>query len=104
MPEKTPAARGDRLIDALIVWITPDRPLEPGRFEVRVSEPGEAELQSAVDAVDAELDAADQDLVATACRIARLGSLQATILGGGAGGRGGTGCGGWGGGGGGGGL
>ena len=23
MPEKTPAARGDRLIDALIVWLTP---------------------------------------------------------------------------------
>ena len=40
MPEKTPAARGRRLVDALIVWITPDRPLEPGinRFEVRVSE------------------------------------------------------------------
>ena len=30
MPEKTPAARGTRLVDALIVWITPDRPLEPG--------------------------------------------------------------------------
>ena len=43
MPEKTPAARGDRLIDALIVWITTDRPLEPGinRFEVRVSEAGD---------------------------------------------------------------
>ena len=42
MPE-TPAARGDRLVDALIVWITPDRPLEPGinRFEVRVSETGD---------------------------------------------------------------
>ena len=47
MPEKTPAARGDRLIDALIVWITPDRPLEPGinRFEVRVSEGGEAWIE-----------------------------------------------------------
>ena len=30
MPEKTPAARGQRLVDALIVWITPDRQLEPG--------------------------------------------------------------------------
>ena len=47
MPEKTPAARGDRLIDALIVWITPDRPLEPGinRFEVRVSEPGDTWIE-----------------------------------------------------------
>ena len=37
-PEKTPADRGRRLIDALIVWITPSPP-EPGinRFEVRVS-------------------------------------------------------------------
>ena len=43
MPEKTPAARGQRLVDALIVWITPDRQLEPGinRFEVRVSEAGD---------------------------------------------------------------
>ena len=47
MPEKTPAARGDRLIDALIVWITPDRPLEPGinRFEVRVSEAGDTWIE-----------------------------------------------------------
>ena len=47
MPEKTPAARGDRLIDALIVWITTDRPLEPGinRFEVRVSEPGDTWIE-----------------------------------------------------------
>ena len=47
MPEKTPAARGQRLIDALIVWITPDRPLEPGinRFEVRVSEPGDTWIE-----------------------------------------------------------
>ena len=47
MPEKTPAARGDRLIDALIVWITPDRQLEPGinRFEVRVSEPGDTWIE-----------------------------------------------------------
>ena len=39
MPEKTPRARRGRLVDALIVWITPDRQLGPGlnRFEVRVS-------------------------------------------------------------------
>ena len=35
MPEKTPAARGDRLIDALIVWITTDRPLEPRHQPLR---------------------------------------------------------------------
>ena len=42
MPEKTPRDRGARLVDALIVWITPDRQLTPGlnRFEVRVSEAG----------------------------------------------------------------
>ena len=47
MPEKTPAARGQRLVDALIVWITPDRQLEPGinRFEVRVSEPGDTWIE-----------------------------------------------------------
>ena len=28
MPEKTPVYRGRRLVDALIVWITPERPLE----------------------------------------------------------------------------
>ena len=43
LPEKTPAARGRRLVDALIVWITPDRQLKPGinHFEVRVSEAGD---------------------------------------------------------------
>ena len=47
MPERTPHDRGDRLIDALIVWITPDRPLEPGinRFEVRVSEAGDTWIE-----------------------------------------------------------
>ena len=47
MPEKTPTARGDRLVDALIVWITPDRQLEPGinRFEVRVSETGDTWIE-----------------------------------------------------------
>ena len=43
MPAETPADRGYLLVDALIVWITPDRPLEPGinRFEVRVSDAGD---------------------------------------------------------------
>ena len=47
MPEKTPRDRGARLVDALIVWITPDRPLEPGinRFEVRVSEAGDTWIE-----------------------------------------------------------
>ena len=38
MPAETSTARGRCLIDALIVWITPDRPLGPGlnRFQVRV--------------------------------------------------------------------
>ena len=42
-----PADRGRRLVDALIVWITPDRPLEPGinRFEVQVSEAGDTWLE-----------------------------------------------------------
>ena len=47
MPEKTPRDRGARLIDALIVWITPDRQLTPGlnRFEVRVSEAGDTWIE-----------------------------------------------------------
>ena len=47
MPEKTPRARGARLVDALIVWITPDRQLKPGlnRFEVRVSEAGDTWIE-----------------------------------------------------------
>ena len=47
MPEKTPAARGKRLIDALIAWITPAQPLAPGinRFEVRVSEAGDTWIE-----------------------------------------------------------
>ena len=47
MPVETPADRGRRLVDALIVWITPDRQLEPGinRFEVRVSEAGDTWLE-----------------------------------------------------------
>ena len=41
MPEKTPGDRCRMLVDALIVWITLDRPLEPGinRFEVRGLQP-----------------------------------------------------------------
>ena len=47
MPEKTPRDRGARLVDALIVWITPDRQLAPGlnRFEVRVSEAGDTWIE-----------------------------------------------------------
>ena len=47
MPEKTPRDRGARLVDALIVWITPDRQLKPGlnRFEVRVSEAGDTWIE-----------------------------------------------------------
>ena len=47
MPAETPAGRGHRLVDALIVWITPDRQLEPGinRFEVRVSEAGDTWIE-----------------------------------------------------------
>ena len=42
MREKTPRARGARLIDALLAWLTPDRQLQPelNRFEVRVSNAG----------------------------------------------------------------
>ena len=42
MREKTPRARGARLIDAIIVW-----PLEPGlnRFDVRVSEAGDTWIE-----------------------------------------------------------
>ncbi len=47
MPAETPAGRGRRLLDALIVWITPDRRLRPGinRFEVLVSETGETWIE-----------------------------------------------------------
>ena len=48
MPADTPAGRGRRLVDALIVWrITPDRQLEPGinRFEVLVSATGETWIE-----------------------------------------------------------
>ena len=47
MSERTPTARGDRLIDALLGWLTPDRPLrrELNRFEVRVSDDGDAWIE-----------------------------------------------------------
>ena len=42
MQEKTPRARGERLIDVLIGRLTPDRRLtrEINRFEVRISDDG----------------------------------------------------------------
>ena len=47
MPEPTPGARGDRLIDALLVWMQPDRPLrrDLNRFEVRVSDDGDTWIE-----------------------------------------------------------
>ena len=47
MKEQTPRARGDRLVDALIDEVTPDRPLEPGinRFKVYVSDAGDTRLE-----------------------------------------------------------
>ena len=47
MPAETPADRGGRLVDALIVWLEPARRLEPAinRFEVRVSEAGDTWLE-----------------------------------------------------------
>ncbi len=47
MREKTPRARGARLIDALLAWLTPDRQLQPelNRFEVRVSEAGDTWIE-----------------------------------------------------------
>ena len=47
MKEQTPRARGDRLVDALLAWTAPDRPLrrEINRFEVRVSDDGETWIE-----------------------------------------------------------
>ena len=48
MLAETPSARGQCLVDALIVWITSDdRPLTSGinRFDVQVSEAGEARVE-----------------------------------------------------------
>ena len=38
MREKTPHARGERLVDALLAWLTPNRQLGPeiNRFQVRI--------------------------------------------------------------------
>ena len=54
MPEKPPADRGRRLVDALIVWITPDCPLQLGinRFEVRVSAAGDTWIEPSVVKMD----------------------------------------------------
>ena len=47
MREKTPRARGERLIDAILAWLTPDRGLkrELNRFEVRVSDDGDTWIE-----------------------------------------------------------
>ena len=43
MREKTPHARGERLVDALLAWLTPDRRLGPelNRFQVWVWQDGD---------------------------------------------------------------
>ena len=47
MREETPAARGGRLVDALLAWLTPDRQLGPdvNRFQVQVSDDGDTRLE-----------------------------------------------------------
>ena len=47
MKEGTPGARGDRLVDALLAWLTPDRQLEPdlNRFQVLVSDDGDTKIE-----------------------------------------------------------
>lgn len=47
MEEKTPRARGSRLVDALVAWLSPDRRLgrELSRFEFLVSEGGDAWIE-----------------------------------------------------------
>ena len=48
MGEQTLEARGDRLVDALLAWLTtPDRQLEPdlNRFQVLVSEDGDTRIE-----------------------------------------------------------
>ena len=42
-----PAARGGRLVDALLAWLTPDRQLGPevNRFQVLVSDDGDTRLE-----------------------------------------------------------
>ncbi len=47
MPDTTPEARGQRLLDALDVWLAADRSLRCGinRFEVRVGEDGDTWIE-----------------------------------------------------------
>ena len=47
MREKTPGARGERLVGALLAWLTPDRGLkrELNRFEVQVSDDGDTWIE-----------------------------------------------------------
>ena len=47
MKAHTPEARGGRLVDTLLAWLTPDRRLEPelNRFQVLVSEDGETRIK-----------------------------------------------------------
>ncbi len=47
MRADTPGARGDRLVDALLAWMTPDRALrrDLNRFEVRVSADGDTWIE-----------------------------------------------------------
>ena len=47
MKEQTPEARGERLVDALLAWLTPDRELEPelNRFQVLVSDDGDTRIE-----------------------------------------------------------
>ena len=44
MQAETPQTRGDRVIDTLLAWLSPDRPLQGNlnRFELRVSDEGDA--------------------------------------------------------------
>ena len=46
MREKTPRARGERLIDVLLAWMTADRQLEPelNRFQVCLSDNGDTTI------------------------------------------------------------
>ena len=47
MKGETPGARGERLVDALLAWLTPGRQLERNinRFDVRVSDDGDTWIE-----------------------------------------------------------
>ena len=47
MKEPTPEARGERLVDALLAWLTPDRELELdlNRFQILVSTDGDTRIE-----------------------------------------------------------